>query len=62
MSPVLIGGLTGLIAAFAVDLHTFKSWQRWDQIAEFDWRVAAFRWAIGAASGAIAAAGLTTVS
>lgn len=60
--PWVRGALTGLWAAFFVDLLAFLKWKSWDEAAAFQIKVAALRWAQGAISGALAGAGFGALS
>jgi hypothetical protein len=59
LDAILIGALSGLLTAAAVDYQTFRAWHTIDEIRTFDWRTALFRWAQGAVTGAITAAGVS---
>lgn len=59
---VLDGALKGWALAFAFDLGNFRGWQKWDDFATYDWKVASFRWAKGAVLGALAGLGWNLVS
>lgn len=51
------GALSGLLAAAAVDVHTFQTWKTAEDAKGFNWATAGQRWLFGAVSGAIGALG-----
>lgn len=59
--PLARGAVTGIVTAAAVDISAFRSWKSFDDVARYDWKVAAFRWVQGAILGALVAAGFGTV-
>jgi hypothetical protein len=54
--------LAGALAAAAVDIAAFKSWQSADDALSYNWGVALFRWAQGAVVGLMSAVGVGTVA
>lgn len=54
---ILVGAVSGFVAAALVDLHAWS-----DGAGAFEWGLALKRWITGAISGAVTAAGLTEVA
>lgn len=60
--PLVRGGLTGLGAAFVVDLAAFLRWNSPDEIKTFAVKLAILRYAQGLVGGALTAAGISIAS
>lgn len=57
-NPILMGALSGFIAAVTVDYHAFLSWTSFGFFKSYSWSTAIFRWIQGIVVGAITAAGI----
>jgi hypothetical protein len=58
---ILLGALSGLLAAMAVDYQAFLAWKTFQDALTYNWRTALLRWGQGALAGAITAAGLAWI-
>ena len=56
--PLVRAAVAGALAAAAIDFAAFRQWKSFDEITQYDWKLALFRWAQGAVIGAISALGL----
>jgi hypothetical protein len=61
LEAILMGALSGLLAAALVDFQAFQAWKSFKDATTYDWPTAAMRWVQGAITGAIAASGLSWV-
>lgn len=53
----VMGAVSGVIAAAAVDYGAFRSWKSVQDALAYNWKLAAWRWCQGAVAGVITAAG-----
>ncbi len=56
LEKAIAGGIAGFVAAIAVDFDSFKTFQKVEEFAQFDWAVAGKRWIFGFVSSAVAGA------
>lgn len=54
-SAFMVGGMSGLIPAAAIDYQAFKKFQSFHDLAEYGWSLAIFRWFQGFLMGGLAA-------
>jgi uncharacterized membrane protein len=59
--PLVQSTVTGIVTAAAVDIAAFRSWQSWNDAANYSWSVAAFRWFQGALLGFLTGIGLGAI-
>ena len=58
---MVTGAASGLGAAALVDFAAFRSWKSFNDVAAYNWQIAAFRWFQGAVTGVVAALGVGMV-
>lgn len=59
-NPILLGAITGAIAAAHVDIQAFRSWRSFADARQYSWGIALWRWFQGAVIGSLASAGLSS--
>lgn len=57
-NPIVQGGITGALAAAAVDFAAFRAWKAWRDVTAYSWGLATWRWFQGFVVGAVGAAGV----
>lgn len=60
--PLVQSAIAGIVTAAAVDIAAFRSWQSWNDAANYSWSVAAFRWFQGAVLGLLTGLGLGAIA
>jgi hypothetical protein len=60
--PLVQSAIAGLVSAAAVDIAAFRSWQSWNDAAQYSWTTASFRWFQGALLGVLTGIGLGAIA
>lgn len=60
--PIIQGATIGFMNAAVLDIVEFKKFQKWDDVAKYDFGVASFRWFQGIIVGMLTGSGISLVT